>query len=147
MAKSSVNEEELRRACEAAIEGTKQNIVMSIRVAKSRGNWGKSGKLGRNIAKPRVFALSTFVLLACPYKDLWFVQRNQKPAKLYKLKHRSKVKVITNDPSGCTFTLGKGVEEDIMDMIDREANGTTLLHWRPILQCCLASLLDWNKRS
>lgn len=27
------------------------------------------------------------------------------PAKLYKLKHLSKVEVITNDPSGCTFTL------------------------------------------
>jgi len=28
------------------------------------------------------------------------------PAKMYKLKHLSKVEVITNDPSGCTFTLG-----------------------------------------
>ena len=37
MAKSSVDDEELRRACEAAIEGTKQKVVMSIRVAKSRG--------------------------------------------------------------------------------------------------------------
>lgn len=27
------------------------------------------------------------------------------PAKLYKLKHLSKVEVIANDPSGCTFTL------------------------------------------
>lgn len=27
------------------------------------------------------------------------------PAKMYKLKHLSKVEVITNDPSGCTFTL------------------------------------------
>ncbi|KAJ4831775.1 Exocyst complex component S3A, partial [Turnera subulata] len=81
MAKSSADDEELKRACEAAIEGTKQKIVMSIRVAKSRGIWGKSGKLGRHMAKPR-------------------------PAKLYKLKHLSKVEVITNDPSGCTFTLG-----------------------------------------
>lgn len=58
MAKSSADDEELRRACEAAIEGTKQSIVMSIRVAKSRGVWGKSGKLGRQMAKPRVLALS-----------------------------------------------------------------------------------------
>ncbi|CAA0821952.1 Exocyst complex component SEC3A, partial [Striga hermonthica] len=28
------------------------------------------------------------------------------PAKLYKLKHLSKVEVISNDPSGCTFMLG-----------------------------------------
>lgn len=60
MAKSSADDEELRRACEAAIEGTKQKIVMSIRVAKSRGIWGKSGKLGRgNMAKPRVLGISS----------------------------------------------------------------------------------------
>lgn len=29
------------------------------------------------------------------------------PAKLYKLKHLSKVEVLANDPSGCTFTLVK----------------------------------------
>jgi hypothetical protein len=58
MAKSSADDEELRRACEAAIEGTKQKIVLSIRVAKSQGIWGKSGKLGRHMAKPRVLALS-----------------------------------------------------------------------------------------
>jgi hypothetical protein len=28
------------------------------------------------------------------------------PAKLYKLKHLTKVEVISNDPSGCTFVLG-----------------------------------------
>lgn len=66
MAKSSADDEELRRACEAAIEGTKQNIVMSIRVAKSRGVWGKSGKLGRHMAKPRVLAISSmYPLLNC----------------------------------------------------------------------------------
>ena len=59
MAKSSADDEELRRACEAAIEGTKQKIVLSIRVAKSQGIWGKSGKLGRHMAKPRVLALSS----------------------------------------------------------------------------------------
>ncbi|WMV57023.1 hypothetical protein MTR67_050408 [Solanum verrucosum] len=59
MAKSSADDEELRRACEAALESTKQKIVMSIRVAKSRGIWGKTGKLGRShTAKPRVIAIS-----------------------------------------------------------------------------------------
>lgn len=58
MAKSSADDQELRRACEAAIEGTKQTVVMSIRVAKSRGMWGKTHKLGRDMAKPRVLALS-----------------------------------------------------------------------------------------
>lgn len=58
MAKSSADDQELRRACEAAIEGTKQTVVMSIRVAKGRGMWGKTHKLGRDMAKPRVLALS-----------------------------------------------------------------------------------------
>ncbi|XP_050208769.1 exocyst complex component SEC3A [Mercurialis annua] len=110
MAKSSADDEELRRACEAAIEGTKQKIVMSIRVAKSRGIWGKSGKLGRQMAKPRVLALSTKSKGARTKSFLRVLKYSTggvlEPAKLYKLKHLSKVEVIANDPSGCTFTLG-----------------------------------------
>ncbi|KAE8675287.1 Exocyst complex component SEC3A [Hibiscus syriacus] len=171
MAKSSADDEELRRACEAAIEGTKQKIVMSIRVAKSRGIWGKSGRLGRHMAKPRVFSLSvkskgqeteaflrvlkyssggvlelttaelgmigvvivsclllwphyanigdyssytrikkvgnSFVFLALLRRGHYWCKLKAKfAAKLYKLKHLSKVEVVTNDPSGCTFTLG-----------------------------------------
>ncbi|KAF6166562.1 hypothetical protein GIB67_005424 [Kingdonia uniflora] len=110
MAKSSADDGELRRACEAAIEGTKQKIVMSIRVAKSRGIWGKSGKVGKgHMAKPRVLALSTKAkgqrtkafLRVLKYSSGGVLE----PAKLYKLKHLSKVEVI-NDPSGCTFMLG-----------------------------------------
>lgn len=110
MAKSSADDEELRRACEAAIEGTKQKIVMSIRVAKSRGVWGKAGKLGRHMAKPRVLALSTkskgqrtkAFLRVLKYSTGGVLE----PAKLYKLKHLAKVEVITNEASGCTFMLG-----------------------------------------
>lgn len=59
MAKSSADDEELRRACEAALESTKEKIMMTIRVAKSRGIWAKTGKLGRShTAKPRVLAIS-----------------------------------------------------------------------------------------
>ncbi|PIN15838.1 Exocyst protein Sec3 [Handroanthus impetiginosus] len=111
MAKSSADDEELRRACEAAIEGTKQKIVMSIRVAKSRGIWGKSGKLGRgSMAKPRVLSISTKAKVKRTKAFLRVFKYSTggvlEPAKLYKLKHLSKVEVITNDPSGCTFTLG-----------------------------------------
>ncbi|KAF5955672.1 hypothetical protein HYC85_008528 [Camellia sinensis] len=111
MAKSSADDEELRRACEAAIEGTKQKIVMSIRVAKGRGIWGKTGKLGRgHMAKPRVLAISTesngqqsrAFLRVLKYSTGGVLE----PAKLYKLRHLSKVEVVTNDPSGCTFMLG-----------------------------------------
>lgn len=110
MAKSSADDEELRRACEAAIEGTKQKIVMSIRVAKSRGIWGKSGKLGRQMAKPRVLAISTKAKATRTKAFLRVLKYSTggvlEPAKLYKLKHLSKVEVVVNDPSGCTFTLG-----------------------------------------
>ncbi|KAH6756549.1 exocyst complex component sec3A [Perilla frutescens var. hirtella] len=111
MAKSSADDEELRRACAAAIEDTKQEILMSIRVAKSRGIWAKSGKLGRgHMAKPRVLAISTkakgqrasVFLRVLKYSTGGVLE----PAKLYKLKHLSKVEVVTNDPTGCTFMLG-----------------------------------------
>lgn len=110
MAKSSADDQELRRACESAIEGTKQKIIMSIRVAKSRGVWGKSGKLGRQMAKPRVLAISIkqkaqrtkAFLRVLKYSNGGILE----PAKIYKLKHLSKVEVNSNDPSGCTFTLG-----------------------------------------
>lgn len=58
MAKSSAYDEELRRACEAAIEGTKQKVVFSIRVVKGRGIWGKSGKV-KHMGKARVLAISS----------------------------------------------------------------------------------------
>ncbi|OVA05191.1 Exocyst complex [Macleaya cordata] len=111
MAKSSADDEELRRACQAAIEGTKQTIVMSIRVAKSRGIWAKSGRLGRgHMAKPRVLALSTKSKGQATKAFLRVLKYSTggvlEPAKLYKLKHLSKVEVATNDPSGCTFMLG-----------------------------------------
>ncbi|KAG6516823.1 hypothetical protein ZIOFF_027303 [Zingiber officinale] len=61
MARSSADDFELRRACEVAIDAAinKQKVVLSIRVAKSRGVWGKTSKLGRQMAKPRVLALTT----------------------------------------------------------------------------------------
>ncbi|KAL4559479.1 hypothetical protein LXL04_031617 [Taraxacum kok-saghyz] len=111
MAKSSADDLELRRACEAAIEGTDQKVGLSIRVAKSRGVWGKAGKIGKGqMAKPRVLAISTkekaqeikAFLHVLKYSNGGVLE----PAKLYKLKHLSKVEVLTNDPSGCTFMLG-----------------------------------------
>ncbi|KAL8225763.1 hypothetical protein R6Q57_018320 [Mikania cordata] len=111
MAKSSADDLELRRSCETAMEGTKQKVALSIRVAKSRGIWGKSGKIGKGqMAKPRVLAISTkeksqqngAFLHVLKYSNGGVLE----PAKLYKLKHLSKVEVLTNDPSGCTFMLG-----------------------------------------
>ncbi|KAF9618108.1 hypothetical protein IFM89_000067, partial [Coptis chinensis] len=110
MAKSSADDAELKRACEAAIEGTKQKIVLSIRVAKSRGIWGKSGRLSRgHMAKSRVLAISIKVKGQRTKAFLRVLKENGgifEPAKLYKLKHLSKVELVSNDPSGCTFMLG-----------------------------------------
>ncbi|KAI3777425.1 hypothetical protein L1987_47225 [Smallanthus sonchifolius] len=111
MAKSSADDKELRRACEAAIEDTKQKVVMSIRVAKSKGAWGK-GKFGKGaqMAKPRVLAISTkdkgektkAFLRVFKYTNGNVLEQ----AKVYKLKRPGKVEVLTNDRSGCTFMLG-----------------------------------------
>ncbi|XP_045791372.1 exocyst complex component SEC3A isoform X2 [Trifolium pratense] len=110
MAKSSADDVELRRACESAIEDPKQKIILSLRVAKSHGILGKSSKLGRQMAKPRVLALSTLTKGQTTTAFLRVLKYSTggvlEPAKLYKLRHLSKVEVLTNDPSGCTFTLG-----------------------------------------
>ncbi|CAK8568969.1 unnamed protein product [Lathyrus sativus] len=110
MAKSSADDAELRRACEAAIEGTKQKIVISIRVVKTLGTWGKAAMLGRQMAKPRVLAISTKAKAQRTKAFLRVLKYSNggvlEPAKIYKLKHLSKVEVVSNDPSGCTFTLG-----------------------------------------
>ncbi|KAF5198843.1 Exocyst complex component sec3a [Thalictrum thalictroides] len=111
MAKSTADDEELRRACETAIDGTNQKIVMCMKVSKSRGIWGKSTLLGRgHMAKPRVLALATESKAQRAKAFLRVLKYSSggvlEPAKLYKLKHLSKVEVISNDPSGCTFMLG-----------------------------------------
>ncbi|XP_027354856.1 exocyst complex component SEC3A-like [Abrus precatorius] len=110
MAKSSADDAELRRACQAAIEGTKHKVVLSIRTVKTHGTWGKSAKLGRQMAKPRVLALCTKAKVQRTKAFLRVLKYSSggvlEPAKIYKLKHISKVEVVSNDPSGCTFTLG-----------------------------------------
>ncbi|WOL03088.1 exocyst complex component SEC3A-like [Canna indica] len=112
MARSSADDVQLRRCCEFALDsgGGKQSVVLCIRVAKSRGVWGKAGKLGRHTAKPRVIALTT---KSKGHKTKAFLRVLKdsgggvlEPAKIYKLKHLSKVEVMQNDPSGCTFMLG-----------------------------------------
>ncbi|KAL5715080.1 Exocyst complex component S3A [Ranunculus cassubicifolius] len=100
------DDDELRRACEAAIEGSNQKVIMAVKLSKSRAIWGK----GKSMAKPRVLALCTesrgqrgkAFIRVLKYSSGGVLE----PAKLYKLQHISKVEVISNDPSGCTFTLG-----------------------------------------
>ncbi|BAT77795.1 hypothetical protein VIGAN_02039200 [Vigna angularis var. angularis] len=109
MAKSSADDAELRRACQLAVEGTKHKVVLCIRTVKTHGTWAKSAKV-RQMAKPRVLVLCTKAkgqrtkafLRVLKYSTGGVLE----PAKLYKLKHLSKMEVVTNDPSGCTFTLG-----------------------------------------
>ncbi|KAJ1701700.1 hypothetical protein LUZ63_001479 [Rhynchospora breviuscula] len=110
MGKASMEDMELRRACAAAIAstGAKEEVVFSIRVAKGRGIFEKLGRL----AKPRVLALTSknstrgdqdrAFLRVLKYSTGGVLE----PAKLYKLKHLSKLEVISNDTTGCTFILG-----------------------------------------
>ncbi|PKA56641.1 Exocyst complex component SEC3A [Apostasia shenzhenica] len=144
MARSSADDLQLKCACDAAIAGSKHKVVLSIRVAKSRGIFGKSAKLGRQMAKARVLAITRAGYVTRDYKGemldngdrkvmthaaltteklaalegvkaalkwvskyygIWLEGDSLQPAKLYKLKHLSKVEVIQNDPSGCTFML------------------------------------------
>uniref|UniRef100_A0A0D9VWI1 Exocyst complex component Sec3 PIP2-binding N-terminal domain-containing protein n=1 Tax=Leersia perrieri TaxID=77586 RepID=A0A0D9VWI1_9ORYZ len=111
MAKSSADDAELRRACAAAVAASGargEEVSFSIRVAKGRGIFEKLGRL----AKPRVLALtvkqSTKAEAAKAFLRVLKYSSGAvlEPAKLYKLKHLTKVEVISNDPSGCTFVLG-----------------------------------------
>nr|CAB3489718.1 unnamed protein product [Digitaria exilis] len=113
MARSSADDMELKRGCEAGIlaKGDRDKVVMAMRVAKGRGVWGKAGKLAsRHMAKPCVLAVTTKVkgqrtkafMRVLKYSNGGVLE----PAKVYKIKHLSKVEVVQNDPSGCTFLLG-----------------------------------------
>ncbi|KAK8957942.1 Exocyst complex component SEC3A [Platanthera zijinensis] len=112
MAISKPDDEELRRACEPAVGGEK--VVVAVRVAKSRSILGKAGRFGlrRNMAKPRVLALTTTHPSKgqSPKAHLHVLKYSSggvlEPAKLYKLRHLTKVEVVPNDNSGCTFMLG-----------------------------------------
>ncbi|XP_062182580.1 exocyst complex component SEC3A-like isoform X1 [Phragmites australis] len=115
MARSSADDMELKRGCEAAINGKekdREQVVMCMRVAKGRGVWGKAGKLAsRHMAKPRVLAISTAKAKGQRAKAFLRVLKYSNGgvlelAKVYKIKHLSKVEVVQNDPSGCTFLLG-----------------------------------------
>ncbi|PKA48344.1 Exocyst complex component SEC3A [Apostasia shenzhenica] len=111
MAKLKGDDEELRRACEAAV-GSKEKVAVAVRVAKSRSILGKAGRFGRQMAKPRVLALTTMhaskgqspkaLLHVLKYSSGGVLE----PAKLYKVKHLNKVEVVPSDNSGCTFMLG-----------------------------------------
>lgn len=112
MAKSMRDDEALMRACEPAVGGEK--VVVAVRVAKSRSILGKAGRFGlrRNMAKPRILALtSTHPSKGQSPKAYLHVLKYSsggvlEPAKLYKLKHLTKMEVVPNDNSGCTFMLG-----------------------------------------
>ncbi|KAG1368535.1 exocyst complex component SEC3A [Cocos nucifera] len=113
MAASSSEDGELRRACAAAIGGggSKENIVLAIRVAKGRGILEKLGR----VAKPRVLALTTAKNSSKGQRAKAFLRVLKyssggvlEPAKLYKLKHLTKMEVVSNDATGCTFILGFG---------------------------------------
>ncbi|KAM0931513.1 hypothetical protein ACQ4PT_000270 [Festuca glaucescens] len=121
MARSSADDMELKRACEAGIlskEKVPEKVALSMRVAKGRvgppRGLGIAGKLTsrhyQGMAKPRVLAVTTKAkgqktkafLRVLKYSNGGILE----PAKVYKIKHLHKVEVASSDPSGCTFILG-----------------------------------------
>ncbi|KAL0360747.1 UNVERIFIED_CONTAM: Exocyst complex component SEC3A [Sesamum radiatum] len=105
MARSSADDEQLRRACQMAIDdGT---VVMSIRTVKSGGIWGKSGKLGmRHMAKPRVLAISTKVKGKRTKAFLRVLKYTNGGCKNVQAKASFKSGSFNGRSSGCTFMLG-----------------------------------------
>ncbi|XP_051179619.1 exocyst complex component SEC3A [Lolium perenne] len=121
MARSSADDMDLKRACEAGIlskEKVPEKVALSMRVAKGRvgppRGLGIAGKLtsrhNQGMAKPRVLAVTTKAkgqktkafLRVLKYSNGGILE----PAKVYKIKHLHKVEVASSDPSGCTFILG-----------------------------------------
>lgn len=59
MARSSADDLDLRNQCQAALESGSK-VVLSIRVVETRGAaWATGGRLGRQMAKPRVLAITS----------------------------------------------------------------------------------------
>uniref|UniRef100_A0A0D6QYJ6 Exocyst complex component Sec3 PIP2-binding N-terminal domain-containing protein n=1 Tax=Araucaria cunninghamii TaxID=56994 RepID=A0A0D6QYJ6_ARACU len=112
MTKAGPDDDELLRAAQAALQDSKDIVVMAVKVAKSRGIWAVSGRLARHMTKPRVIALTTRISNAGQRvkADLHVLKHSSggafQPAKVYKLKHLVKVEVIPSDVTGCTFVLG-----------------------------------------
>ncbi|KAL8142728.1 hypothetical protein V2J09_015760 [Rumex salicifolius] len=111
MAKS--RDTELLLACQASIGADHEKVIMAIRAATYRRVSTKSGNLAPTMAKPMVLAVcviergkqASAFLRVFEHSTAGVIEL--KPMiKVYKLKSLSKVEVMTNDPSRCSFLLG-----------------------------------------
>ncbi|KAH6559562.1 hypothetical protein KP509_1Z003000 [Ceratopteris richardii] len=106
------DDSEVQRLAEAAFRDSDNSVIMAFRVSKSRGKWGVSGGRRSSLAsKQRVLALTSnnsinSKNLRVNLQVLKVSSRGLQPAKVYKLKHLSKIEAVQNDNTGCTFVLG-----------------------------------------
>lgn len=112
MMNAGAGDDEVIKAAEMALRDSKEKVVMAVKVSKSRGIWGVSGRLARHMTKPRVIALTTRSSETGQRvkADLHVLKHMSggalQAAKVYKLRHLVKVEVIPSDVTGCTFVLG-----------------------------------------
>lgn len=99
------------KSAEAAFQDSDVSVLMAFRVSKSHGLWGSAARKSRLPSKQRVLALTanrsaTTQTFKVNLQVLKINSSGLQPAKLYKLKHLSKIEAVQSDTAGCTFVLG-----------------------------------------
>lgn len=103
---------EVHRLTEAAFHDSDISVIMAFRVSKSHGRWGVStGRRTSLTSKQRILALTSNNSIAAKnlrvnLQVLKTSSHGFEPAKVYKLKHVTKIEAIQSDNTGCTFVLG-----------------------------------------
>lgn len=104
---------ELMKLVESYFQTTDNAVLLAFRVAKSQASsWTVAGRRTRLTTKPRILSLTAKRSSATQkFKvKLQVLKQNAtgevETAKVYKLKHLSKVEAVPSDNSGCTFVLG-----------------------------------------
>ncbi|EFJ12163.1 hypothetical protein SELMODRAFT_446742 [Selaginella moellendorffii] len=113
MVKALTEEEKLHKLVEAVFQDSDNDVTVAFKVTKSQSAWGA---LSRSTSKPRVLAIACkrspttqkfkVTLHVLKYSSSGFQARIVVRAKLYKMKHLSRVEVVPSDSTGCTFVLG-----------------------------------------
>ncbi|KAJ7570161.1 hypothetical protein O6H91_01G108600 [Diphasiastrum complanatum] len=105
------DESEFLRTVDAAFQDSDNAVLVAFRVAKSQASWSVAGRRNRLTTKPRVLAItamrsSSTQKFSVNLQVLKYSSGGLQPAKVYKLKHLTKIEAVPNDNTGCTFVMG-----------------------------------------
>ncbi|KAG6545685.1 hypothetical protein Mapa_012870 [Marchantia paleacea] len=110
---SSSDDRELMKLVEGYFLSSDNAVLLAFRVAKSQASsWPVAGRRQRLTTKPRILTLTakrstTTQKFKVKLQVLKQSANNElQVAKVYKLKHLSKVEAVPSDNTGCTFLLG-----------------------------------------